>query len=128
MAPTTVPRSDARRPFNLLFVLVFAGFAGGGLYVLRVVPALEKMPVNFDRIVASGVFENGLPLKRTYTGIALLDFGLSFFVTAFMAGPAGWDDGVRLQQIHFILSFFAVVSIWTVESFRTRNRWRVISL
>lgn len=127
MTPKTTAGSDSRRPFNFLFVVSFILLSAAGLYCMRINTALERVPVNFDQIVETGRFENGTPLKRTYTGIEKLDFVLSFLVTAFLAGPAGWDDGVRLQQIHFLVSFFSVVCIFNVEACRTRNRRRAIS-
>lgn len=49
-------------------------------------------------------------------------------VTAFLAGTAGWDIGVKAQQAYFLMNWFAVVVMWAVESSRTRNAGRLVSL
>ena len=45
-----------------------------------------------------------------------------------LAGPAGWDPVIRLQQIYLLVTFGAFVGIMAVESCRIQNRWRVLSL
>jgi len=72
--------------------------------------------------------EDGTPLKTTFTGISAIDTSLAMLGSAFLAGPLGLDKGVRLQQMHFLLNFFAVLCIWNVESCRTRNRYKAIGV
>lgn len=120
--------ATSSRPFNLLFSFIFLLFSVVGLWVMRIEPVRENVPVNFEQILNTARFDNGTPLKKTYTRIERIDDFLSFLVTAFMAGTAGWDARIRLQQVHFLVNFFSVLCIWNVEACRKRNAWRVVSL
>jgi len=65
--------------------------------------------------------DNGHPLRASYTGIEPVDAGLRFLVAAFLPAAAGWDKGSQIQQIYFLISFFSVVSVWSIESTRNNN-------
>jgi len=65
--------------------------------------------------------DNGRPLRASYTGIEPADAGLRFLVIAFLPAAAGWDKGSQIQQIYFLVSFFSVVSLWSIESTRNNN-------
>ena len=67
-------------------------------------------------------------LRESYTGIVGLDFGLRYLVLAFLPGVAGWDKGFQIQQIYFLVSFFTILSIWSVEAGRRRNSIALTSL
>jgi hypothetical protein len=67
-------------------------------------------------------------LRDKYTGIRPLDFGLRFLVTAFLPGVAGWDRGFQAQQIYFLVSFFPIIAIWSVEAGRERSSGKLTSL
>jgi hypothetical protein len=108
-------------------VTIFALFSIAGFYFLRVENALNGVPVDFEKVVADGQWADGTPIKQTYTGVAAIDFVFHWLVPAFIAGPAGFDQGVRLQQIHFLVNFFGILAIWNVEACRLRNRGRIIS-
>jgi hypothetical protein len=117
-----------RRPLQALTVTIFALFSIAGFYFLRVEGALNGVPVDFDKVVTNGWWADGTPIKQTYTGVAAIDFVFRWLVPAFIAGPAGFDQGVRLQQIHFLVNFFGILAILNVEACRLRNRGRIISL
>lgn len=125
MATTTA----ALRPrgHTPIFIAIFALFSFAGLYFMRIESAIHGVPVNFDKICLSGKWDDGTPLKQSYTGVRAIDFVFTWLVPAFLTGPAGWDEGIRLQQIHFLVNFFAVVSVWNIEAARGRNRGRAIS-
>ncbi|KAI8625687.1 hypothetical protein F5Y19DRAFT_466897 [Xylariaceae sp. FL1651] len=114
------------RPYTALFVLIFAISSAVGLWFMRVETGMKDLPVNFAQQLEVGKYVNGQPIRTRYTGVAALDF-IYFLVPAFIAGPLGWDEGVRVQQLHFLVQFFAVVSVWNVEACRGRNSWRLIS-
>jgi hypothetical protein len=67
-------------------------------------------------------------MRRYYTGVAAIDALLSVLVTAFIAGPAGWNRGIQVQQAYFLISFFPVIATWSIESVRKRTGWALISL
>jgi hypothetical protein len=67
-------------------------------------------------------------LRQQYTGIELLDIGLSFFVAVFLPGAAGFDAAYQIQQIYFMFSLVPLLAVMSVEAGRTYNGWTVISL
>ncbi|KAK9416112.1 hypothetical protein SUNI508_09885 [Seiridium unicorne] len=119
--------SGPTRPLHALAILVFALFSLAGFYFMRIQNARNGVPVDFDKICMSGQWSDGTPIKQTYTGVKAIDFAFTWLVPAFLTGPAGWDEGVRLQQVHFLVNFFAVVCIWNIEASRKRNQGKIIS-
>lgn len=115
------------RGFTTALVLIFALFSAAGFYFMRIENAINGVPIDFDRICMSGKWNDGTPIKQSYTGLRAIDVIFTWLVPAFITGPAGWDEGIRLQQIHFLVNFFAVVSIWNIEAARKRNQGRLIS-
>jgi hypothetical protein len=99
-----------------------------GFWFIRIEPALNDVPIRFQAVIETARLEDGTPLKTRYTGIPVVDSVLLLLVAAFSAGALGLDDGVRLQQIHFLVSFFSVVCIFNVEACRKRNAKSAISL
>ncbi|CZS91060.1 uncharacterized protein RCO7_01423 [Rhynchosporium graminicola] len=65
--------------------------------------------------------ESDQTLRKTYTGIESLDYGMRHIVAAFLPGVAGWDINTQVQQIYFLASFFPIISIWSVEAGRQGN-------
>lgn len=72
--------------------------------------------------------DRDIPLRSSYTNIESIDVGIGTLVAAFMAGPAGWDKGFQLQMFYFLVSFFSVIAVWSVESVRKGHRGALISL
>ncbi|XXH03897.1 hypothetical protein Hte_010305 [Hypoxylon texense] len=128
-APSAVVSSSAaaRRPFNALFLLFFLAFAAAFIWLMRVETALNDVPVDFLLVVEAGRLGNGTPLESRFTGIGAVDDAAKFLVAAFIEGTAGWDAGVRLQQVYFLMNYFAVVCVWVVESSRRRNAGKLFS-
>ncbi|KAI1462589.1 hypothetical protein F4805DRAFT_2388 [Annulohypoxylon moriforme] len=125
--PKTVVGPTTQRPLNILFLLAFSSLAGLFTYLMRVDTVLNEVPSNFQSVVESSTLENGTPLVTHYTGVKAIDELAKFLVTAFIAGTAGWDVGVKAQQSYFLMNWFAVVCVWTVESSRRRNAGRLVS-
>ncbi|KAI1438415.1 hypothetical protein GGR50DRAFT_429559 [Xylaria sp. CBS 124048] len=121
----TVPQ--AFRPHNALFMLIFALASAYAAWAMRIETAIKGIPVGFVEQVESKVLPDGTPMRTHYTGIEAVDSGLLFLVAAFIAGPLGWDEGVRLQQMHFLVQFFAIVAVWNVEACRARHSWKIVS-
>ncbi|KAI0096075.1 hypothetical protein GGR51DRAFT_544416 [Nemania sp. FL0031] len=121
------PVPTTSRPYNALYVLIFAVASVYAGWLMRVETGIKGIPVNFVEQVEARVYPNGTPMRTRYTGIEAVDSGLLFLVAAFIAGPLGWDEGVRVQQLHFLVQFFAVIAVWNVEACRGRNSWKLIS-
>ncbi|KAH7026221.1 uncharacterized protein B0I36DRAFT_155436 [Microdochium trichocladiopsis] len=124
MAPPTAAPS---RPYQGLLVAVHLLLAFAGGYKLRVETTLNGVPDGFQDVVDSAVFPNGLPLKTRYLGVPAIDNIFPFLVVAFVAGPAGWDTNVRLQQMHFLYNFAGILAVLVVESRRRANASRLIT-
>ena len=99
---------------------------------IRVVPEKVGLSEAMQAIQSSGGFfettGNQVPLRSRYTGIEAIDVGLGFLVSAFLPAAAGWDRGHQLFQCYFLVSFYAIVSIWSVEAGRSKNKGVLISL
>jgi hypothetical protein len=86
---------------------------------MRLSEATAAIGERMEAVVTSSIFsDNGFQLQESYTGIAPLDAGLRVLVSAFLPGVAGWDKGFQIQQFYFLVSFFAIISIWSVEAGR----------
>ncbi|KAI3326278.1 hypothetical protein HD806DRAFT_532925 [Xylariaceae sp. AK1471] len=125
VAAKASPKKDSR-PYTALFVVIFAVSSAIGMWLMRIETGIKDLPVNFVQQVEAKTYANGLPVRTHYTGITAID-SIYFLVIAFIAGPLGWDEGVRLQQLHFLVQFFAVIAVWNVEACRARNSWRLLS-
>lgn len=126
-SPTLPPTSAAQR---WALTLLYAGMSAVAVYYLRLGPTPKAADKHFEGVMAGGDWrwaDHDTVLRRHYTGIAPLDFGLSFLVAAFFYGTAGWVKGIQLQQGYFLLQFFPVIVAWSVESFRARNGWALIT-
>ncbi|KAI1630580.1 hypothetical protein F4809DRAFT_268447 [Biscogniauxia mediterranea] len=131
MAATRAAAPDPEpgaRPLNGVYILVFLATAGLFTWLMRVELALKGLPVRFNEQVEAARLDDGTPLVTEFTGFAPLDEGLRFLTLAFIAGPAGLDPSVRLQQIHFLFTLFGALCVWNVEACRQRNAGRLISL
>lgn len=112
--------------YRYVFALLFGICSVLAAYYIHIIGAVDNN--NMSRMVESGKLEHGVRLRKHYTGFATLDSGLSHLVAAFIGGPANFDLSIYLQQVHFLLGFFPIISIWTVESIRQRNQKTVVSL
>jgi len=88
---------------------------------MRVSLILYDAPKDFLEVAQAGVHPNGTPVKKDYTGLALIDEGLSFLVTVFLSGPAGWNETFYWQQFHFLIQITGLIAIMNVEACRERN-------
>ncbi|KAI0972360.1 hypothetical protein F4678DRAFT_430096 [Xylaria arbuscula] len=119
--------SKNRRPYNALYVSIFAVASVLAGWLMRVETGMKGIPLNFVENVEARTYPNGMPMRTRYTGIEAVDSALLFLVAAFVAGPLGWDDGVRLQQLHFLVQFFGVIAVWNIEACRSRHAWKLVS-
>jgi hypothetical protein len=89
---------------------------------MRISTAMNNIPVNFVETVQGDVLPNGVPIKKDYTGIKMLDEGLSFLATAFIYGPTKWNEAFYWQQLHFLFQLTSLIAIRNVEACRERNQ------
>ncbi|KAK3368440.1 hypothetical protein B0H63DRAFT_455221 [Podospora didyma] len=116
-----------KRRFTAPLAATFTALAVFGLWKLRVEPTLENVPVDFDvHVFQNQQLPDGTVLRTRYTGLAWVDGMLTMLVGAFMPGVAGREPPVRMQQWYFLIQWFAVVCVWTVEAHLVRNEKRVI--
>ena len=98
-------------------------------YYMRVATNLAGVGEKMEYINQIKSFpDNGIPLRTIYTGIGPLDTFFSFLVSAFLSGAAGWDRGFYVLQSYFLVSFFPIVTIFSIESCRKRNHLALTSL
>lgn len=128
MAPSSTP--PPRGWPRHLFTLLFLSLSLLALREMRLSPAAFAVSLPLETAVTTLTFPGHpeSPLRESYTGIPAFDLGLRFLVTAFLPGTAGWDPEFKIQQIYFLVSFFSVIAIWSVEAGRERSRGRLMSL
>lgn len=120
----------ARTWISIPIALAISGVA---VYYMRLGPAAQAAGLNFEQVMAPGEFKfpgTVSTLRRTYTGFAPLDMGLSFLVAAFYPGVrgAGMSAAFEQQQPYFLMQFGAVLAAMAVEAGRDRNYLTVMSL
>lgn len=112
-----------RGPFAMVILTgIFIALSVLAAQLIRVATVNNGVSDDIDRIVSKRRFlDRDIALRADYTGIAPVDQGLGTLIAAFMAGAAGWDVGFQVQMAYFLVSFFSVISIWSIESVRKRN-------
>ncbi|EXJ92529.1 hypothetical protein A1O3_01081 [Capronia epimyces CBS 606.96] len=131
MAGTTPGSKKNTPPRNWVawfFAVSFSLLALLAVYQIRIVAITSAISEKMELVNKMARFpEYGIPLRKTYTGVGQLDQGLAFLVSSFIHGTSGWDKGFYVLQVYFLVSYFAVVAVWTVESCRKRNSVALIS-
>ena len=128
------PTANTRRPswVGALVATLLVLLSLLATWEIRVVPEKVGLSEAMQAIQSSGGFfettGNQVPLRSRYTGIEAIDVGLGFLVSAFLPAAAGWDRGHQLFQGYFLASFYAIVSVWSVEAGRVKNKGALISL
>ena len=125
---TATPPANRPWPVTVALAAVLVAVSGCLLYLMRVEVVASGAIAPHVKEVEGRVFPDGTRLREVYTGVGPVDWFLTLLVGAFLAGPAGWDPVIRLQQIYLLVTFGAFVGIMAVESCRIQNRWRVLSL
>jgi hypothetical protein len=119
MAPST---ARAGRPNSNALLVLFAFLSALGLYYMRIYIAMNDIPRGFPELVQDDVLPNGVPIKKDFTGIRMLDEGLSFLVVAFLYGPTKWNEHFYWQQFHFLFQITSLIAIMNVEACRERHQ------
>ena len=123
----TVPSRGAS---GFVFAIIFLALSGIALREIRLSHVSTKVGEMMETMVNSVYLKEygNIELRKEYTGIAGLDFGLQFLVVSFLPGVMDIDRGVKLQQAHFLLSFFPFIAILSVEAGRLRNKYSLLYL
>lgn len=124
MAEETYSRGWAGR-FAAIFFISLSVLA---TKEMRLSTAAAATAGPIQAVVESRKFPNGHTLRESFSGFAVVDVGLSYLVSAFLPGVAGWDEAFRIQQIYFLISFFPIITIWSVEAGRKGNSRALTSL
>lgn len=112
---------------------MFLALSGAAAYYMRFGEASQAAGKYFEAVMEPGDYkwpEAEIILRRQYTGISALDFGLSFLVSAFFPGVrgAGMNASFEQQQPYFLMAFGPILAVMSVEAGRTRNYLTVMSL
>ena len=120
----------SRNGFGILMAIFFVALSALAAREMRAGPVSTRVGEQMQEVVDSAKFAeyDNLPIRTHYTGIAGVDYGLRFLVTAFLPGAAGWDKGIWIQQLYFLISFFPIIGIYSVEAGRKRNSLALTSL
>lgn len=123
MARTPAKEIPPRGSFaTLLTTGTFIALSAVAGYLIRLATVQSGVSDDIETITQTRRFlDRDIALRSDYTGNALVDQGIGTLIAAFMGGPAGWDLGFQVQMAYFLVSFFSVISIWSVESVRKRN-------
>jgi hypothetical protein len=130
MAKDVASQPDARGTGFIGFFAIYSILVAVGIYFLHIDSASSIVPDAMQAVTEAGNwrgFGHDVPVRSNYTGIWWFDSGLTFLVVAFMPGAGALDTGFWIQQLYFLVSFFAVISIWTVEACRDGNKKRCTS-
>ena len=118
-----------RGSFGLFISLVMIALSLLAVYMIRVAAVVNGISDGLDKITDTRRFiDRDIPLYADYTGNAAIDKGIATLIGAFMAGPTGWDEGFQVQMFYFLVSFFTIISLWSIESVRKRNALGLTSL
>ncbi|KAL9601484.1 MAG: hypothetical protein Q9179_002853 [Wetmoreana sp. 5 TL-2023] len=72
-------------------------------------------------------YTDGGPLRKTYTGIAMVDYQLTILVLFFYNIVDGSHPNACLQAYHFFGQAIAGYSLLVLEGLRYGNKWKIIS-
>lgn len=112
-----------------LFAIAYLICSVLAIFQIRYAAIQSGLSEDMATVTATRRFiDRDVPLRSSYTNIESIDLGIGTLVAAFMAGPAGWDKGFQLQMFYFLVSFFSVIAVWSVESVRKGHRGALISL
>lgn len=125
-APVTVSRTTG--PYVYVFALIFLTLSVFAAWEMRIEPVQNNIPRDMEKTVQVGKLDHGITLRKRYTTVPAADEFLSMLVTAFIAGPASFDYSVYLHQFHFLIGFFPILCVWTVEACRERTKWTPLCL
>jgi hypothetical protein len=112
MALTTITPSRTRTLLSIFFILC----ALVATYEMRISTTLTGLGDKIQAEVDSATY-----LRTEYTGIPAVDYGLRYLVVSFLPGAAGWNKGFQVQMFYFLVQFFGIIGVYSVEAGRRAN-------
>lgn len=114
-------------------ISICAALSGAAVYFMRIGNSSQAVGQHFEALMGPGGYRwpgSDIVLRRSYTGIGPVDFGLSFLVAAFFPGVrgAGMNGAFEQQQPYFLIQFASILAVMSVEAGRNRNYMTVLSL
>lgn len=108
-------------PLSGMLLIIFSGIA---LYEFRIHTAMYGLDKRLNVIVDSLQYpeRSDIVIRTHYTGITALDYGLRFLVTVFLPAAAPFHEYQQVQLGNFLLAFFPIVVILSVEASRRGSR------
>jgi hypothetical protein len=122
MATPSSASPAGARPYNALLLTTFALLSITGAWFMRIYFVLNGAPVGFNDVLAAGAHPNGTPIKKSYTGLKIIDEMLALLVTAFLPAASGWNEAAYWQAFHFLFQIMPIIAIMNVEACRERNQ------
>lgn len=106
---------------STVLLIVFSAIA---LYEFRIHTAMYGLDKRLKAIVDASKYpeRSDITIRSHYTGVAALDYGLRFLVTVFLPSAAPFSDYQQAQLWNFLLAFFPIVVIMSVEATRDGSR------
>ncbi|EXJ66717.1 uncharacterized protein A1O5_09912 [Cladophialophora psammophila CBS 110553] len=116
---TPVPRGIVKWYF-IGFYLLISALVHYGMWIRS---AYYGLGDHLETVLRTGTFSYDpiFPLKRKYTGIALIDNYLMFLAAAYMPGLNNWDQKFATLQMYFLGMLIQPIAVWCVEAYRKRN-------
>lgn len=104
-------------PVSTAALILFSAIA---LYEFRIHTAMYGLDRRLSVIVDALQYPErpDILIRTRYTGIAGLDYGLRFLVTVFLPSVAPFSEYQQVQLGNFLLGFFPLVVIFSVEATR----------
>jgi hypothetical protein len=115
----------------ILYLLYFS-LSASGIYYFHFSPASQIGAKHLNALSSTSVpfaypDHPAVIIRRVYTGLPIPDSILTSVVTVFLAGPAGFSEHIRFQQINFLLNLAPLAVVFSIESIRAK-RWSPVYL
>lgn len=102
----------------------FVLLSATAFYTIQIYPSRYDFDVRFKSVVDNKNYPEKpeIRIQERYTGIAGFDYGVRFLVTAFLPGVAGFSKEEFILSAYFLISFFPMIAIYSVEAGRHGSR------
>ena len=114
---------------KVLVTTISVAIAAYAFYAMRVQTASldERLKAVVDGLHYAE--DPSILIHTTYVGIPAIDYGLRFLVTAFLPGVTGFHDpAAMVLSAYFLVSFFSLITVYTVEAGREGAKGHAIRL
>jgi hypothetical protein len=102
---------------------LYAPLAATGAYLFLLSPNTLKILSQITAVQKSGVFPHGVPMRKSYTGIWQIDYGLQLLVGFVLQFTDGSNTDARAFAIYFLMGLMTpCIAIWALEASRRGNQ------